>query len=103
MTSFTRPPAGNFNAARPQGAGAQGNQRSQGLGHDADVDDAAEQLEKELELFAQEEDEESALMITDYAAQPQNSQQDLYGHQRQQDGGAGQDDAELAAYENYFD
>lgn len=42
-------------------------------------------------------------MITDYAAQPQNSQRDLHGHQRQQDGGAGQDDAELAAYENYFD
>lgn len=67
MTSFTRPSADNESAARRPAADLEGNNRNQGPGFAADDDDAAEQLQKELELFAQDDDEESALMITDYA------------------------------------
>jgi len=71
MTSFTRPSASNESAVHRPAADAQGNNRDQRRELAAEDDDAAEQLQKELELFAQDEDEESALMITDYAGPQQ--------------------------------
>jgi len=52
MTSFTRPSADNESAAHRPTANLQGNNRNQGRGLAAEDDDAAEQLQKELELFA---------------------------------------------------
>lgn len=71
MASFARPSAGNESAARRPAADAQGNNRDQGHELAAEDDDAAEQLQKELELFAQDEDEENAPMITDFAGHQQ--------------------------------
>lgn len=63
------------------------------------MDDTAQQLQRELELFAQDDDEEaSSLIQTEYqeAIQPQNA--DQFGNRT----GTQDDNAEIEEYENYF-
>lgn len=63
------------------------------------IDDTAQQLQRELELFAQDDDEEaSSLIQTEYqeAIQPQNA--DQFGNRT----GNQDDNAEIEEYENYF-
>jgi hypothetical protein len=52
MTSFPKPTASNQGTARRPATAAQGNDRNQAPGLPADDDDAADQLQRELELFA---------------------------------------------------
>lgn len=83
MTSFTS----------SQGAGDQ--QYAQ-----TSADGAADQLQKELELFAQDDDEEGALIRTDYPDEYDSRQN---WADPQNDGAQGQDDAEIQEFEQFFD
>jgi len=94
MTNFSRAPAtseGSTGRSAPQGAD----------------DDTADQLQRELELFAQDdEDEEGSLMQGSYTSagasydrQPQHAAR--HGQPQSQDDD--DDTNELQQYENFFD
>lgn len=87
-------PMTNFSSA-PSSAG---NQNQDSGARAAPDEEAADQLRKELELFAQDDDdEEGALMTTGYDNQPQNA------HAQPQARDYEDDSNELQEYETFFD
>lgn len=62
-------------------------------------DEAATQLQRELELFAQDDEEESSLINTGNMGDPQSVDYERRGRRST---GLADDEAEIKEYENYF-